>query len=148
MVDTGGYPAQPRSTRDPSLLAPQGGNGDRDSSWPLHAMYSKIAQEEDNNDAEHRQQDIDGILVFVSPHVNSPFSVPSIEEHRPVYSPPLSRHCLLSQSQTSSLALRTRRPSTLRTFISFWLIRMDLLGRSHPLWPNHPHSIHRHTSSW
>jgi len=46
--------------------------GDRDSSWPLYAMYSKIAEEEDNNDAERRQKDADGILVFVSPHVTSP----------------------------------------------------------------------------
>ena len=72
MVHTGGYPPQPRSTRDSSLLAPQGRNGDRDSSWPLYAMYSKIAQEEDKNDAEHRQQEADVILVFVSPHVASP----------------------------------------------------------------------------
>jgi len=71
MVDTGGHPDQPQSTRDPSLLSSQGGNDDRDSSWPLYTMYSKIAQEEDNNDAERRQKDTDGILVFVSPHVSS-----------------------------------------------------------------------------
>ena len=71
MVDTGGHPGQPQSTRNPSLLSSQGGNDDRDSSWPLYAMYYKIAQEEDNNDAERHQQRTDGILVFVSPHVTS-----------------------------------------------------------------------------
>jgi len=68
-VDTGGHPNQPQSTRDPALLPSQGENDYRDSSWPLYAMYSKIAQEEDNNDAERRQHDTDGVLVFVSPHV-------------------------------------------------------------------------------
>ena len=72
MVDTGGYPYRPQSTRDSSLLSSHGGSDYRDSSWPLYAMYSKIAQEEDNNDAEHRQQDADAILVFVSLSVNSP----------------------------------------------------------------------------
>ena len=72
MVVTGGHPDQPRSIRDPSLLSSQEGSDDRDSSWPLYAMYSKIAQEEDNNDAERRQKDADGILVFVSPHITSP----------------------------------------------------------------------------
>ena len=72
MVDTGGYPHQPQSTRDSSSLSSQGGNDYRDSSWPLYAMYSKIAQEEDNNDAERHRRDADGVLVFVSPHVTSP----------------------------------------------------------------------------
>jgi hypothetical protein len=72
MVDTGVYPAQPRSTRDPSLLESQGRNDDRDSSWPLYAMYSKIAREEDDNEAEHHQQSVDGMLVFVSPQATSP----------------------------------------------------------------------------
>ena len=79
MVNTGGYPDQPQPTRDPSLLEPQGGNDDRDSSWPLYALYSKNAKEEDNNDAEHRQQDVDGILVFVSPHVDIPFRYPRLK---------------------------------------------------------------------
>jgi hypothetical protein len=72
MEDTGRNPSQPRPTRDPSLLSSKGGIDDRDSSWPLYALYSKIAQGEDNNDAERRQKDADGILVFVSPRVTSP----------------------------------------------------------------------------
>ena len=79
MVVTGS-PDQPQSTHDPSLLSPQEGSDDRDSSWPLYAMYSKIAQEEDNNDAERRQKDADGILVFVSPHVTSPLLQPQLED--------------------------------------------------------------------
>jgi hypothetical protein len=72
MIVTGGHPDQPQSTRDPSLSSSQEGSGDRDSSWPVYAMYSKIAQEEDNSHAERRQKDAEGILVFVSPHVTSP----------------------------------------------------------------------------
>jgi len=72
MVDTGDYPDQPQSRRDPSLLSFHGGNDYRDSSWPLYAMYSKIAQEEDKNDAEHSRQEADGVLVFVGPHITSP----------------------------------------------------------------------------
>jgi hypothetical protein len=68
-VDTGGHP---QSTHNPSLPPSQGGNNDRDSSRPLCALYSGNAQKEDKNDAEHRQQAADGVLVFVSPHVTSP----------------------------------------------------------------------------
>ena len=72
MVDAGGHPHQPQSTHNSSLPSPQGGNDDHDSSRPLYAMYSSTAQEEDKNVAERRQQDADGVLVFVSPHVTSP----------------------------------------------------------------------------
>jgi hypothetical protein len=33
-------------------------------------MYSKIADDDDNTMLEKYQKDADGILIFVSPHVN------------------------------------------------------------------------------
>ena len=39
-------------------------------------MHAKIAQEEDNNEAENHRQYLDGILLFVSPHVTSPSLYP------------------------------------------------------------------------
>lgn len=145
IVGTSGHPDRPHSTRHPSLSS-HGGNNYRDSSWPLYAMYSKITQEEDNNDAEHSQRDVDGLLVFVSPHVTSTSLQPQLK-NRPVYSPPPSRHCLQSQSQNSSLAPRTPRRSTLRTFISFLQTQMHPSGRFRPLWLNPRHSLHRDTLS-
>lgn len=42
-----------------------------DSSWPLFAMYSKIAEEEDTRIAERWQKDAEGIILFVCPSVSS-----------------------------------------------------------------------------
>jgi hypothetical protein len=41
-----------------------------DSSGQLFSMYSKAAEEEDNKLVERLQRDADGILIFVSPHVD------------------------------------------------------------------------------
>jgi hypothetical protein len=79
--------------------APQGNINYGNNSWPLYAMYSKIVQEEDKKIAEYHQKSADGILVFVSPRIARPFLRTSIK-HRLVYSLPLSRYCLRSQSQT------------------------------------------------
>ena len=50
--------------------------GDRtdfgDSSWPLFAMYSKIAEDEDNMRAQLWQKDAEGIIVFVCPSIFLP----------------------------------------------------------------------------
>jgi hypothetical protein len=76
MVDTD----HPQSTRHPSLPSFQGAKDYRDSSWRLYAMYSKIAQGEDNDDAERRRNETDGVLVFVSPRVTSPLLQPQLED--------------------------------------------------------------------
>lgn len=36
-----------------------------DSSWPLFAMYSKFAEEEDNKITQRWQKDAEGIIIFV-----------------------------------------------------------------------------------
>ena len=108
----------PQPIQNPPLWSNQGGINYGDMSWPLYAMYSKVAQEEDNKKAERVQNALDGILVFVSPHLTPQFLHTSIGNHRVAYSLPLSLHYLQSQSRTSSPALRMPRPSTLRTFTS------------------------------
>ena len=42
-----------------------------DGSRTLYSMYSKIAEDEDNEMVERCQKDADGTLIFVSPHVSS-----------------------------------------------------------------------------
>ena len=87
-------------------------------------MYSKVTQEEDNKLAERWQKGLDGLLVFVSPRFTPHILHVSIGNHRLVYSLPLLLHCLRSQSRTSSPALRTPLPSTLRAYISFLQTKM------------------------
>jgi hypothetical protein len=66
-----------------------------DSSGQIFSMYSKAAEEEDNNMAESWQKDADGILIFVSPHVGVRISLCLRQEYyRPVYSLPLSLRSL------------------------------------------------------
>jgi len=65
-----------------------------DGSWPLYAMYSKVAQEEDRTVAEHNQQAADGILIFVSLRVTSMLLRTSLGRHSLVSSLPRSPHCL------------------------------------------------------
>ena len=52
-------------------------------------MYAKIAQEEDNNKAEKTRQDVDGVLVYVSPHVTSPSLYPQFDNIDRI----ILRHC-------------------------------------------------------
>ena len=40
-----------------------------DSSWPLFAMYSKIAEEEDNERAQLWHKDAEGVIIFVCPRI-------------------------------------------------------------------------------
>lgn len=46
---------------------------------PIYNMYSKIAREEGHRIAEGIQQDGDGILVFVSPHLSPCDCMPQLE---------------------------------------------------------------------
>ena len=48
----------------------QGESNFGDSSGPFFSIYSKAAEDEDNNMIERWQKDADGILIFVSPHVD------------------------------------------------------------------------------
>jgi len=100
MVDVRPYRSQSMSTLPQQPESPLKEVDDPDGSLPLYVMYSKINQEKDNKEAEHGQQFMDGLLVFVSPHVTSQLSLCLNGMHRLVYSPPLSLHCLPSQSQT------------------------------------------------
>ena len=118
-----------------------------DRSRLLYAMHSKVTQEVVNKMAEHSQNATDGLLVFVSPHFAPPFLHTSIGNHRLAYSPPLSLHCLQSQSRTSSPALRMPWPSTLRTSTSFLQTKTHLMDRSRPFWLNHHHSLHQNMPS-
>jgi hypothetical protein len=49
----------------------QGESNFGDSSGPLFSIYSKTADDEDNKVVERWQKDADGILIFVSPRVDS-----------------------------------------------------------------------------
>jgi hypothetical protein len=54
----------------------QGQSNFSDGSGPIFNMYVKMAEEEDNKMANRWQKDADGILIFVSSHINfhiSPF---------------------------------------------------------------------------
>ena len=64
---TGGHPHPPQRIQISQPRPSQEEMNHSDGSWPLYAMYSKIAQEEDRKVAEHNQQAADGILIFVSP---------------------------------------------------------------------------------
>ena len=48
----------------------QGESNFGDSSGPLFSIYSKAADDEDNKIVERWQKDADGILMFVSHHVD------------------------------------------------------------------------------
>ena len=146
-VDGHSYQSQP--IQPPPLQSYQGEINYSDRSRPLYAMYSKITQEEDNKMAERFQKALDGLLVFVSPHFTPPCLHTSIESRRVAYSQPLSLHCLQSQSQTSSLALRIPLPSTLRKFTSFLQIKTHLMDWLHLFWfwLNHEYSLHQNMSS-
>ena len=63
-------------------------------------MYSKIAEEEDNEMAERWQKDADGLLIFVSPRVSIHSSLCNLEHNRLVYSPLPSLPCFPCQSRT------------------------------------------------
>jgi hypothetical protein len=51
-------------------LPAQGESKFGDSSGKLFSMYSKAAEEEDNDMILSSQGDADGILIFVSPGIN------------------------------------------------------------------------------
>jgi len=142
-----GHSDQPQPIQDLPLQPHQGEINYGDRSWPLYAMYSKVTQEEDNKLAERWQKALDGLLVFVSPHVTPQFLHTSIGNHRLAYSLPLSLHCSQSQSRTSSLALGIPRSSTLRTFTSSWQTKAHLMDRPHPFCLNHQHSLHQSMQS-
>jgi len=91
---TGSHPDLPQRIRIPPPQSSQGEMNHGDGSWPLYAMYSNIAQEEDSKVAQHNQQAADGILIFVSPHITSLLLHTSLGRHSLVYSPPLLPHCL------------------------------------------------------
>ena len=57
---------QPVLVTNQQLQPSQGESIFGDSSGPLFSMYSKIAEEEDNEMAERWQKDADGLLIFVS----------------------------------------------------------------------------------
>ena len=62
-----GRPDYPVTTSDQPL---QGESNFGDSSGPLFSIYSKAADDEDNKIVERWQKDADGILIFVSHHVD------------------------------------------------------------------------------
>ena len=53
-----------------SLQSLQGESSFGDSSGPFFSIYSKVAEEEDRKMVERWQKDADGILIFVSTHVD------------------------------------------------------------------------------
>ena len=90
---------QPVSVPSQQLQPSHGGSIFGDSSGALFSMYSKIAEEEDNEMAERWQKDADGLLIFVSPRVGIHSSLCNPEHNRLVYSPlPLLR-CFPCQSR-------------------------------------------------
>ena len=125
---------QPQSTSNRPLQSLRGASDYFDSSWPIYLMYSKIAEEKDNNMTERCQKYTDGILIFVSPHVTSPYLTSHTNwKHRVVYSLPPSVRCLLSRSLTSSQTRKTPPHSTYGTSTRFWAIQTFLNHRSHLL---------------
>ena len=66
MPITGGKHDDPQSTSDQRQ---KGEFTFGDSSGPLFSMYSKAAEDEDNNMVEGWKKDAEGILIFVSPCV-------------------------------------------------------------------------------
>jgi hypothetical protein len=59
--------SQPAPAQDQQSQLSHGESNVGDSSGPLFSMYSKAAEDEDNEMAERWQKDADGILIFVSP---------------------------------------------------------------------------------
>ena len=62
-----GHPNHPVPTSNQPL---QRESNFGDSSGPLFSIYSKAAEDEDTKMVERWQKDADGILIFVSPHVD------------------------------------------------------------------------------
>ena len=72
-----GHCDQPQSTSNQTTqnqpmrpLASQGESDHDDSSWPLYSMYSDMAKDRDNKTVQRCQNEADGTLIFVSPHVS------------------------------------------------------------------------------
>jgi hypothetical protein len=74
---------------------------DTDSSGPLFHMYIKMTEGEDEKMAHRWQKDADGILIFVSPYIDSTLE-PSDQRKfcRLVYSLLHSLHCSLCPFKT------------------------------------------------
>jgi hypothetical protein len=64
-------------------------------------MYVKMTEEEDNKMAKRWQKDADGIIIFVSPYIDSTLEPSDQREHcRPVYSLPHLLHWSLCLFKT------------------------------------------------
>jgi hypothetical protein len=72
----------------------QGESNFGDSSGPLFSIYSKAAEEEDNEMVGRWQKDADGILIFVSPYAAIYIFLCMNWSTRPVYFLPLSLRSL------------------------------------------------------
>jgi hypothetical protein len=66
IISTDGNPNRPQSTPDPPS---QDQSNFGDSSGPFFSIYSKTAEEEDNEMVDRWQKDADGILIFVSSRI-------------------------------------------------------------------------------